>query len=346
MTVTITPVVGIPEVRHGDDLAGLIAIALTASGLTVRDGDALVVSSKVASKALGLTASAIDRKAVVAAESEWVVAERLSDERLTRVVKSKAGPVMAAAGVDASNTGATEQLLLLPHDPDAVCRELHSRLSRTLSVTRLGIILSDTAGRPWRTGQADFALGAFGIEVTDDLRGGLDADGRRLEVTTRAVADELAAAADLVKGKTEGVPVAHVRGLGHFVVELRPDMAGGRDLVRSGPSDWFGHGRAEAVRAALGVDPGSELAERIGIASTNDEPVAVRLARAVATAIHDLPEVGADLGSAEVVVSGEDELDVGIAVGRIGVALWGEWLAGRVTDRSARSVTISVTSRL
>jgi len=346
MTLTISPVVGIPEVRRGDDLTGLIASALTASGLTVRDGDVLVVSSKVASKALGLSASATDRRAVVAAESEWVVAERLSDGRLTRVVKSKAGPVMAAAGVDASNTGGIDQLLLLPHDPDAVCRELHSRLCLTFAVTRLGIILSDTAGRPWRAGQTDFALGAYGIEVTDDLRGAVDADGRRLEVTSRAIADELAAAADLVKGKTEGVPVAHVRGLSHFVVEPRADLAGGRDLVRSGPSDWFGHGRAEAVRAALGVDPGSELAERIGIASTGDEAVAVRLRRAVATAIHDLPEVGADLGSAEVVVSGEDALDVGIAVGRIGVALWGEWLAGRVADRGATSVTIAVTSRL
>lgn len=345
MTLTITPVVGIPEVQSGDDLAALVASALTASGLTVHDGDVLVVSSKVASKALGLTASATDRDAVIAAESEWVVAERVSAGRLTRVVKARAGPVMAAAGVDASNTGDTDQLLLLPHDPDAVCRELHERLCRTFSVSRLGIILSDTAGRPWRTGQTDFALGAFGIEVVDDLRGDLDADGRRLEVTTRAVADEIAAAADLVKGKTEAVPVAHVRGLGHGVVEPRADLPGARELVRTGPNDWFGHGRAESVRAALGVEPGSDLAEQIGIASTAEESLTTRLGRAVATAIHDLPEVGVDIGRGEVVVSGEDALVVGVAAGRLGVALWGEWLAGRTTDRGATWVTIAVTSR-
>ena len=346
MTLTVTPVVGIPEVQRGDDLAGLIASALAASGVTVEEGDVLVVSSKVASKALGLTASCTHRESVVADESEWVVAERVSAGRLTRVVKAKAGPVMAAAGVDASNTGRAGRLLLLPRDPDAVCRELHARLRRTFALARLGIILSDTAGRPWRTGQTDFALGAFGIEVTDDLRGGLDADGRPLEVTARAVADELAAAADLVKGKADGVPVAHVRGLGHAVLAGRADMPGGRSLVRTGPSDWFGHGRAEAVRASLGVEPGSGLAERIGIADAGPEPLATRLGRAVATAIHELPDVGVDIGCGDVVVSGEDPFDVGVAVGRLGVALWGEWLAGRVTDRAAGSVRIRVTSRL
>lgn len=346
MTLTITPVVGIPEVQQGDDLAALIGSALTACGLTLQEGDLLVVSSKVASKALGLTAPTPDKTSVVAAESEWVVAERITDGRLTQVVKAKAGPVMATAGVDASNAGSTDHLLLLPRDPDAVCRELHSRLARTFSVTRLGIILSDTAGRPWRTGQTDFALGAFGVEVTDDLRGEVDADGRPLQVTDRAVADEIAAAADLVKGKAERVPVAHVRGLRHAVAEPRADMGGARDLVRTGPADWFGHGRAEAVRAALGVEPGSELAQRIGIATTGAEPVGTRLGRAVATAIHPLPGVGVDIGPAEVVVSGTDPVDVGVAVGRIGVALWGEWLAGEATERSAGSVTIAVTSRL
>ena len=350
MTLTLTPLVGMPEVRVGDDLAELITTALTASGLTLEDGDILVVSSKIASKALGLTAPSTDRQAVIAAETDWVLAERTTGDRITRVVKARGGPVMAAAGVDASNTGGADHLLLLPHDPDGVCRELHTRLCRTFSLTRLGIVLSDTAGRPWRTGQTDFALGAFGIEVVNDLRGGVDADGRALEVTATAVADELAAAGDLVKGKADAVPVAHVRGLGDRVLEARPWMPGGmpggmpgaRDLVRTGPGDWFGLGRAEAVRAALGVEPGSELAVRVGIASSEPEPLAARVGRGVATAIHDLPGVGVDVGDERVVVTGEDPVDRGIAAARILVALWGEWVDARLTDRTPTSVTIVV----
>lgn len=342
MTLTLTPLVGMPEVRAGDDLAALITTALAASGLTLEDGDVLVVSSKIASKALGLTAPSTDRQAVIAAESDWVLAERTTGDRITRVVKARGGPVMAAAGVDASNTGGADHLLLLPHDPDGVCRELHTRLCRTSSLTRLGIVLSDTSGRPWRTGQTDFALGAFGIEVVNDLRGGVDADGRALEVTATAVADEVAAAGDLVKGKADAVPVAHVRGLGASVVEARPGMPGARDLVRTGPGDWFGLGRAEAVRAALGVEPGSELAVRVGIASSEPEPLAVRVGRGVATAIHDLPGVGVDVGVGQVVVTGDDPVDRGIAAARIVVALWGEWVDAHLTDRTPTSVTIVV----
>jgi len=345
VTLTLTPLVGMPEVRAGDDLAALITTALAASGLTLEDGDVLVVSSKIASKALGLTAPSSERQAVIAAESDWVLAERTTGDRVTRVVKARGGPVMAAAGVDASNTGGADHLLLLPHDPDGVCRELHTRLCSASSVTRLGIVLSDTAGRPWRTGQTDFALGAFGIEVVDDLRGGVDADGRALEVTTRAVADEVAAAGDLVKGKADAVPVAHVRGLGDDVVEARPGMPGARDLVRTGPGDWFGLGRAEAVRAALGVEPGSELAERVGIASSEPEPLAVRVGRAVATAIHDLPGVGVDVGVEQVVVTAEDAVDRGIAAARIAVALWGEWVDACLAERTPTSVTITVAPR-
>ncbi|HET7799219.1 MAG TPA: coenzyme F420-0:L-glutamate ligase, partial [Humibacillus xanthopallidus] len=252
--VTITPLHGIPEVCLGDDLADLVDGGLRSSGVTLADGDVVVVSSKVASKALGLVTDEPDKERVVAAESDGVVAERLSGGRLTRIVTAKAGPVMAAAGVDGSNTGDRGGWLLLPHDPDGVCRTLHEELTRRHGV-RLGIVLSDTAGRPWRVGQVDFALGAHGLRVLDDLRGAVDADGRDLSVTARALADEIAAAADLVKGKVLGVPVAVVRGLAgvvHEHADAAPEIAevdrdgapevdadGARALVRTGPDDWF-----------------------------------------------------------------------------------------------------------
>ena len=356
MTLTITPVRGIPEVEAGHDLAALISEALRDNGIDLVDGDVLVVSSKIASKALGLVADSADRDLVVGTQTEWVVAERRTPQpgdpdRMARVVKSAAGPVMAAAGVDASNTGRRDHLLLLPHDPDAVCRSLHARLVRAHALRHLGILLSDTAGRAWRVGQTDFALGAHGFLVADDLRGGVDADGRPLEVTTRAIADELAAAADLVKGKTAAVPVAHVRGLAAFVVADPddPDVAGAASLVRTGRSDWFGLGRAEAIRSALGVFPGSALATRIGIPSVLDESVAVRSARAVGVAIHALDGVGVDLGPGvagqRLVVSATDLFDLGLATARFVAAAWGEWLEATVVERSAHSVTIDVSDR-
>ncbi|MEO7060662.1 MAG: coenzyme F420-0:L-glutamate ligase [Lapillicoccus sp.] len=305
MSLTVTPVTGMPQVEAGDDLVAMISKALHDNGIQLVDGDVLVVSSKIASKARGLFAEPRDRQSVIAGETEWVVAERRAPQpsgevRLTRVVKSVAGPVMAGAGVDASNTGAYEHLLLLPRDPDAVCRDLHAGLTAIHELQRLGIVLSDTGGRAWRVGQTDFALGAHGVRVTDDLRGGVDADGRPLEVTTRAVADEIAAAGDLVKGKVDGVPVAHLRGLGDLVVEgsARGPGSGARSLVRTGREDWFGLGQVEAVRAALGVLPGSDLAATVGIASAAPETLAERATRAVATAIHALPEVGVDVGPA------------------------------------------------
>lgn len=340
MTVTIVAVPGIPEVREGDDLALLIGDALASSGLRLADGDVLVVSSKVASKAMGLTAAPTDPDAVVAAESEAVVAERLAGARLTRVVRARAGPVMAAAGVDASNTGGRDVLLLLPHDPDAVCRDLHARLSRRTGVRRLAVVLSDTAGRPWRVGQTDFALGAHGLLVCEDLRGGRDADGRPLRVTQRAVADEIAAAADLVKGKASALPVAVVRGLGDLVPGGGARPPGARSLLREGDEDWFRQGCWEAVRAALGVEPGSGLSARLGIASTAPEEPATRVARAVAVAVHDMPGVGVDVGEQNLVVTGDDDFTLGVATARLLAALRGERLTGTVHHRTAAAVTL------
>src|SRR4029079_18683101 len=149
--------------------------------------------------------------------------------------ESAAGPVMAAAGVDGSNTADPSVVLLLPDDPDAVAAQIRAGVVAGWTATsgrhlRNVVILSDTAGRPWRIGQVDFALGSAGIRLVDDLRGSPDADGRILSVTERCVGDETPAAADLVKGKATGIPVAHVRGLGRYVADGEP-TTGARDLV-------------------------------------------------------------------------------------------------------------------
>ncbi|WP_404388228.1 coenzyme F420-0:L-glutamate ligase [Humibacillus xanthopallidus] len=371
-TVTLTPLHGIPEVCPGDDLADLLDAGLRASGLTLLDGDVVVVSSKVASKALGLVTDDVDRERVVAGETDRVVAERRAGDRLTRIVKAKAGPVMAAAGVDGSNTGERGGLLLLPHDPDQVCEQLHDALTRRHGV-RLGVVLSDTAGRPWRVGQVDFALGAHGLHVLDDLRGGVDADGRDLSVTARALADEIAAAADLVKGKVLGVPAAVVRGLTDVVVDdvarevtgEAPDGAadeaaaeaagaatdrrgtppGARDLVRTGRDDWFGHGRVEAVRAALGAPPGSDLALEVGIPPVGPETRAEAVARAVRLALALDDEATADVGEASVTLGADSPYELGRLVARLQAALWCDGLAGdpAVPAADGCSVVVQVT---
>ena len=350
MTLTVLPVTGLPEVQAGDDLAALVLTGLGRVGVDLVAGDVLVVSSKIASKALGLTAP--DRQAAIAAETVRVVAERRAVGRLTQVVEARSGPVMAAAGVDASNIGdadSADHVLLLPRDPDDVCRALLAALREASGVDGLGVVLSDTAGRPWRAGQVDIAVGAAGISVVDDLRGGVDADGRELAVTIRAVADEIASAADLVKGKADGVPVALVRGLpGVTVGGSAPGAVGARSLVRTGPGDWFALGHAEAVRAALGVLPGSALAERVGVMDVVPEPVSVRIGRAVAVALHDLESVGVDVGHEQVVVTGPDPVEVGLAAARVAVALWGEGFDARVAgpdDRTDRSVVVTLLPR-
>lgn len=332
--LTLTPVPGVPEVRAGDDLAGLVVAALRSASLDLRDGDILVVSSKVVSKALGLTAPAADRDAVVAGQSRRVVAERVTPTGTARVVESAAGPVMAAAGVDASNTGRTDELLLLPHDPDAEAAALRDGIVAAWgSPVSVGLLLSDTAGRPWRAGQIDFALGAAGVQVLEDLRGGVDADGRSLQVTVRCLADELAAAADLVKGKDRAVPVALVRGSG---LASSDAPGGAASIVRTGREDWFGLGRAEAVRAALGVAPGSPEAAEVGIPAAWPEDRATRVARAVRVALHGQPDGSADVSPDEVELGGDDDFALGLLAARLLTALRGEGLDGEVRRAGAR----------
>jgi coenzyme F420-0:L-glutamate ligase/coenzyme F420-1:gamma-L-glutamate ligase len=341
--VTITPVSGIPEVHVGDNLTALIEAGLRHSGVQLADGDIVVVSSKIASKALGLVSDDPDKDRVVAAETAHVVAERALADRVTRVVRAHAGPVLAAAGVDGSNTGPRGGWLLLPRDPDAVCRRLHAELTTRLGV-RLAVLLTDTAGRPWRIGQTDFALGSHGLTVVDDLRGGHDADGRSLEVTVRAVADEIAAAADLVKGKATGLPVAVVRGLSDLV---RPDQVldGARDLVRTGPGDWFALGTVEAVRAALGVEPGTPESLAVGVPPPVGSTRREALRRAVGLALAGVPTGRADVVADSLTLGADDPFQLGRLTARIEAALWTERLVAEPAVPSADGCSVEVTVR-
>ncbi len=237
--LTVLPVDGIPEISAGDDLARLVGDAVDG---VLQDGDILAVTSKVVSKAEGRSIPAVDREDAITAETVREVASRRHPGGVTRIVENRLGLVLAAAGVDASNTP-EGTVLLLPEDPDASARSLCAALRSRFGLD-LGVVITDTLGRPWRQGQTDAAIGAAGVRVVDDLRGSLDAHGRRLDVTMAAVADEIAAAADLVKGKASGVPVAIVRGLGRLVTGL--DAEGARALVRPPEQDMFRRGSDEA----------------------------------------------------------------------------------------------------
>ena len=243
---------GIPEIVSGDDLVDVIAAALIADTDDVNsggleDGDILTVTSKIVSKAEGRQVLATDREQAITDETVRLVASREHPNGVTRIVENRLGLVMAAAGVDSSNTP-DGIVLLLPLDPDATAHHLCAGLRERFGV-HVGILITDTVGRPWRKGQADIAIGAAGIRVLDDLRGTSDASGRPLAVSVTAVADELAAATDLVKGKAGGLPVAVVRGLPQHVTEL--DSPGARSLVRSGADDMFRLGTKEAWLAGF-----------------------------------------------------------------------------------------------
>jgi len=260
-TVTVAPVTGLPEITPGSDLAGLIAVA--AQGLD--DGDILVITSKIVSKAEGRVLAA-SREQAIEAETARVVARRGA----TTIAQTRHGLVLAAAGVDESNT-APGTVVLLPEDPDESARRLRKAL-RARTGRRLGVVITDTMGRPWRAGQTDNAIGAAGVAVVRDYRGEADTFGNILGVTVAAVADEVAAAADLVKGKALGVPVAVARGLAGLVTEQ--DGPGARALIRPADEDMFRYGSADVPLA------------RRTIRAFTAEPVDGRaVRRAVATAL-------------------------------------------------------------
>ncbi|GHD44856.1 coenzyme F420-0:L-glutamate ligase [Mycetocola manganoxydans] len=243
---------GIGEITAGDDLARIVTDAV---GPDLEDGDILLITSKIVSKAEGRRILAADREQAITDETVRVVASREHPNGVTRIVENRLGLVMAAAGVDSSNTD-EGTVLLLPVDPDASARALRSAVRSTIGL-RVGIVITDTVGRPWREGQTDIAIGAAGIRVVDDLRGQTDASGRPLTVTITAVADELAGAADLVKGKASGRPVAVVRGLAHLVTD--EDGPGARALVRSAEKDMFRLGSDEAYAAGFTAGAGQSL---------------------------------------------------------------------------------------
>jgi coenzyme F420-0:L-glutamate ligase / coenzyme F420-1:gamma-L-glutamate ligase len=235
---------GLPEVRPGDDVAAQVAGACA-----LQDGDVVVVTSKVVSKAEGRLVPVPEgadreqvRREAVAAETVRVVARRGP----TVIAQDRRGLVLAAAGVDASNVR-SDEIALLPVDPDASARALRDRLLE-LTGCRVAVVVSDTLGRPWRVGQVDQAIGVAGLAPVRDARGTLDSHGAVLEVTEIAVADELASAAELVKGKADGVPVAVVRGL-----ELPDDGRGATALVRPAAQDWFRLGTVEAQQSAVAL---------------------------------------------------------------------------------------------
>ena len=239
MRVEIFGIPGLPEIREGDDIAGLLPAGMLA------DGDIVVITSKIVSKAEGRVLVAADREKAIDAETVRVVARRTHARGETRIVETRQGLVLAAAGVDASNTE-PGTVLLLPEDPDASARRIRARL-RERTGLNVAVLLSDTLGRPWRMGLTDNAIGAAGLPALRDLRGRDDAYGNRLEATITALADEVASAAELVKGKLDGVPVAVVRGLGSLVTE--DDGPGARELVRPAGEDMFRYGSAEVLHA-------------------------------------------------------------------------------------------------
>ena len=252
----ILPILGFPEVRPGDDVAASVAELAP----WLQDDDVLVVTSKVISKSEGRLIVIDDddpavredvRQAAIDAETVRVVARR----GLLRIVENRQGLVLAAAGVDASNVS-TDEIALLPLDPDASAALLRTRIQELLGVT-VGVVISDSMGRPWRAGIIDLAIGAAGLTAIHDARGATDAHGNVLAVTEVAIADELASAGDLVKGKLGGIPVAVVRGL-----TLHDNGAGARPLIRGSADDMFRLGTVEAM--AIGREDAGGATEQPG----------------------------------------------------------------------------------
>lgn len=231
MTLEIHPLLGIGAVRRGDDVASLLIPPL--EPLEPRRGDVVVVTHKIVSKAEGATRivegdEEAFKKALVEQEAVSIVRRRGD----LIIAETKHGFICANAGIDRSNAD-PGTVILLPDDPDRSAHRIRVKLERRFG-PGLAVVISDTFGRPWRKGLTDVAIGLSGMAAIADLRGTLDWAGRELEVTEVAVADEVAAAADLVMGKSSGIPAALVRGL-----EPPPGDGRARDLVRHPDEDLF-----------------------------------------------------------------------------------------------------------
>ena len=318
--IAVLPVAGLPEFAPGDDLAAAIAAAAP----WLADGDVLVVTSKVVSKVEGRLVRVrpgedreVARQRAIDAETVRVVARRGP----LKIVQTPQGWVVAAAGIDASNVAA-DLLVLLPEDADASARALRVRLRDLLGV-EVAVVVSDTFGRTWREGLTDVAVGSAGIVALTDHRGAVDAQGNRLETTRVAVVDELASAADLVKGKLAGVPVAVVRGL---PVDRPAEDAdeGTRPLVRLAAEDLFPYGSRDLVGSRR---PARELVPRAGELDAVAEAL-----RVASTALPEFPVVLRYGGEGDGVVdvhlaealSGTTALNLGALLGAVIVQLHAE----------------------
>lgn len=234
MTLTIHPLCGIPEISPGDDLARLLLASLEAGSLTLEDGDIVVITHKVVSKAEGavipLAGNDEDTayRHIVLTEAAEVLRRRGN----LVIARTRHGFICANAGVDRSNA-APGTAVLLPRDPDRSAHGIRKALE-SASGSSIAVIISDTFGRPWRRGLTDVAIGLSGMEAILDLKGTTDTAGRELTVTEIAVVDEIAAAADLVMGKSSAVPAALVRGL-----KFEPGSGRATDLVRPPHEDLF-----------------------------------------------------------------------------------------------------------
>lgn len=252
--IEIIPVGGIPEIRFGDGLAKLFVLAAAEQGDPLLAGDVLVVAQKVVSKAEGRTVRLAD--IVPSARAEEFAGASSKDARLIELIlrESRAvvkedrargilitetahGFVCANAGIDASNVPGEGTVLLLPQDPDGSARTLRNEVQALTGLDRVGVVVADTFGRPWREGHTNVAIGVAGLAPMVDYRGTRDTAGKVLRVTEVAVADEIAGAAELVMGKASGVPLAIVRGLPTQLIG-EPGR-GARALVRDPADDLF-----------------------------------------------------------------------------------------------------------
>ncbi len=246
MSVEIAPIEGLPEIRPGDSLGELIA-----AGAQIVDGDVVVVSQKAVSKSEGRVrrlgeVAARNRARELAAELgkdpalvELILEESTSIIRAERgvlIVETRSGWICANAGIDASNVPGDDAVVLLPVDPDASARRIRAEI-RKATHRAPAVVVSDSFGRPWRLGQTDVAIGCAGLTPLEDWRGRSDREGRELAATVTALADEIAAAADVVRGKDAGIPAALVRGLAHLVGA--DDGPGAAALRRSAADDLF-----------------------------------------------------------------------------------------------------------
>jgi len=245
---SLIPITGMPVIKPGDDLVGLIIEAARSSRVKIRSGDVAVVAAKIVSKAESRfvvlsdieptpfaygAAKTLDKDPRVV---EIILKETLRIIKMERgklIVENMHGVICANAGVDLSNVTGGDVALLLPEDPDASAKSLHEGIKERLKA-EVAVIITDTVGRPWRDGLVQVAIGCYGIDPVKDYRGGCDSMGMSLEATIIAQADELSSAAGLLLGKTEGVPVVLIRG---YEYETSADSA--RKLLRKPEDDLF-----------------------------------------------------------------------------------------------------------